>query len=176
MTQVEKHPRWQVRMEASYARWQEGGELHGRDYDGFLEGLGELDAMCVALGNLNYQVENGGFMQWHDNGYSSAAGLLAEALGSVGTLAATQVSTLVEEANETIASFEELKDEYGRAARYSHGHRLADFEADFSDMVQEKLCDELEPLDSRDYDVSGQLSDDIEAWLVRTESQEGGEG
>src|SRR4030065_752173 len=97
MTQVEKHPRWQVRMEASYARWQEGGELHGRDYDGFLEGLGGLDAMCVG----------------------------------VGTLAATQVSTLVEEANETIASFEELKDEYGRAARYSHGHRLADFEADF---------------------------------------------
>jgi len=33
------------------------------------ESLSPLHKIAVQLGNLNYQVENGGFMQWIDNGY-----------------------------------------------------------------------------------------------------------
>ena len=32
--------------------------------------MSPIEKIAVAIGNLNYQVENGGFLQWIDNGYS----------------------------------------------------------------------------------------------------------
>jgi hypothetical protein len=44
-------------------------------YENFLyeitKKLGQLYVDAVITGNLNYQVENGGFTQWYENGYSN---------------------------------------------------------------------------------------------------------
>jgi hypothetical protein len=56
-------------MSTAYERWT-GGDLKGKAYEGFLYGLTSEQRKAVVLGNFNYQVENGGFMQWVDNGYA----------------------------------------------------------------------------------------------------------
>lgn len=46
--------------------------------------LSEQEKLAVFIGNLNYQVENGGFWQWHDNGFSACAGELVAILRGIG--------------------------------------------------------------------------------------------
>jgi hypothetical protein len=56
-------------MNEAYAQWQQ--QEVPASYDQFVESLDEPHQAAVLLGNLNYQVENGGFVQWYRNGYSS---------------------------------------------------------------------------------------------------------
>ena len=67
-------------MDQAYANYQQkaGRQEVGRAFDGrgkqrshrnFLDALSEPEQLAVVFGNLNYQVENGGFTQWVDNGY-----------------------------------------------------------------------------------------------------------
>lgn len=53
-------------MNNAYARWVDDNMSK---YD-FWNQLTHIEKVAVFTGNLNYQVENGGFMQWIDNGYS----------------------------------------------------------------------------------------------------------
>jgi hypothetical protein len=57
-------------MNEAYKWWNSKSFENG--YDWFIENLPREDwRAAVLLGNLNYQVENGGFEQWHYNGYVS---------------------------------------------------------------------------------------------------------
>lgn len=57
-------------MDEAYKWWNSRRDSEG--YDWFIYNLPRDDwRVAVLLGNLNYQVENGGFEQWHYNGYSS---------------------------------------------------------------------------------------------------------
>lgn len=44
------------------------------DFDAMFDRQSDKAKLVVALGKLNYQVENGGFAQWIDNGYADATG------------------------------------------------------------------------------------------------------
>jgi hypothetical protein len=77
-------------MDAAYATWQDG-----KSYDDFVFDLPANQRMAVLLGNLNYQVENGGFRQWVDNGYGAHAMDVRRVLDRIGTHAAYLVTNLV---------------------------------------------------------------------------------
>lgn len=53
-------------MNEAYELWNNQPSL---DYEQFLEMLNNKQRAAVVLGNFNYQVENGGFYQYHDNKY-----------------------------------------------------------------------------------------------------------
>jgi hypothetical protein len=55
-------------MNKAYANWKTNEKMNSQE---FFESLSELEKTAVALGNLNYQVGNGGFMQWEENGYKA---------------------------------------------------------------------------------------------------------
>jgi len=55
-------------MDQAYARWSEG-----MGPDEFWAQLSAAEEVAVATGNLNYQVENGGFSQWLGNRYATPA-------------------------------------------------------------------------------------------------------
>lgn len=60
-------------MNKAYSLWQteDGKKLNYSNFlDLVLKDLGEIYFNAVITGNLNYQVENGGFSQWHYNDYS----------------------------------------------------------------------------------------------------------
>jgi hypothetical protein len=71
MTNEYPYPTAQAVMNGAYEKWQKGWS-----YENFLDHLTYLERCVVVMGNLNYQVENGGFMQWYDNGYHKGANTL----------------------------------------------------------------------------------------------------
>ena len=70
MKNKEKIDIHQQLMDEAYEEWQKHAETWDKDV--FFDHLDFIHRVAVALGNLNYQVRNGGFAQWHDNGYSES--------------------------------------------------------------------------------------------------------
>lgn len=71
--EVEEESIHQKLMNKAYDLWstEEGKELNYSDFlDVVSDKFGKLYFNAVITGNLNYQVENGGFSQWHYNDYS----------------------------------------------------------------------------------------------------------
>jgi hypothetical protein len=71
--EVEEESIHQKLMNKAYDLWstEEGKELNYSDFlDVVSDKFGKLYSNAVITGNLNYQVENGGFSQWHYNDYS----------------------------------------------------------------------------------------------------------
>lgn len=66
-----------------------------RAYEDFVGALNEMERDAVLIGNLNYQVENGGFIQWAENGYVFQIRSLDEALCRINTPLARQVKGMV---------------------------------------------------------------------------------
>lgn len=111
---AEKNPVWQGLMDEAYARWQEGGDLHGKSSRDFIAALPPLHRYAVMLGNLNYQVHNGGFNQWVDNGYAVVAEDLIEVLKLIGTRNAIKTISLINVLIPHI-DFSETRDGFGRS-------------------------------------------------------------
>jgi hypothetical protein len=82
-------------MDAAYDRWTEG-DLKGTSRYEFLSLLDDTTRFAVVLGNLNYQVENGGWCQWVGNGYCVSYPFVLEALEALGTPIAKKVTAMVE--------------------------------------------------------------------------------
>jgi len=71
--EVEEESIHQKLMNKAYDLWstEEGKKLSYSDFlDVVSDKFGKLYSNAVITGNLNYQVENGGFSQWHYNDYS----------------------------------------------------------------------------------------------------------
>ena len=59
-------PTIQDLMNTAYERWQKNDDW---SKDDFRVSLDAWEKIAVHTGNLNYQVENGGFSQWYFNNY-----------------------------------------------------------------------------------------------------------
>jgi hypothetical protein len=84
-------------MDAAYAKWPKDGR-----YSDFLFEISGIEKYVVLIGNLNYQVENGGFTQWADNGYGLYWQDVLRVLEKVGTDTAKQVAALVEKVGKQL--------------------------------------------------------------------------
>ena len=65
-------------MNVFYNEWREQGDAVRQHQIAAL--MPSKVNMAVALGNWNYQVHNGGYAQWHDNGYSTAGAAILDYL------------------------------------------------------------------------------------------------
>lgn len=94
MTNVSKHPIFDSLMNQAYDRYTpEMGK------DEFVAQLVGLEVFAVHYGNLNYQVENGGFSQWQGNYYQTdrSVGAITTLLTMLGTDEAKTVQTLLDQ-------------------------------------------------------------------------------
>jgi len=87
--------------------------------------LSKLHLYAVVVGNLNYQVENGGWIQWYDNGYYRFASIVDEALENFGKYSkeANQITQKVSGLLKRVMDHLELLDDI--ESKRSYG----DFEA-----------------------------------------------
>jgi hypothetical protein len=138
---TEKHPVWQGLMDSAYDKWEKG--MNKAD---FLESLDSPEAEAVVLGNLNYQVQNGGFYQWIDNGYAelSASDVLF-VLKRMKTPAARAVIKMVRQVIEYMDS--------GAFGDDGEEH-------------DEEALDALDKLDDEYYVLDDQFNNDIEKYLT----------
>lgn len=98
----------QTLMDEACTLWRE--KHLNKEYSEFFPELDPIHKEALALGALNYQVENGGFGQWHDNGYSKRGSFLLKTLQEMESQCplASTVRKLVEEAFKNIRRVKEL--------------------------------------------------------------------
>lgn len=137
--------RHQTLMNQACDRWQKDRTMSKAD---FFDSLDADERFAVHTGNLTYQVQNGGFMQWRDNGYATpeAVGYLRHTLTRMGSPAATEVRKLLDQ----FASFTEACED---------ARRMDEDEWD-------ELRAALDPLDIAFYDVDETFLAECESWLV----------
>lgn len=141
MTDVKsKHPTFDSLMNAAYDRWTDQ-----MSKEQFMAQLVGLEVFAVHYGNLNYQVENGGFAQWQGNYYQTDAsvGAIQTFLRMIGTDEAREVLGLLGQFLE-LGREEDLESEYDYDAWYER---------------QSDLCSQF-------YKINGVVLDQAEALLA----------
>jgi len=98
-------------MDDAYNSWGDNAS-----YETFVDSLDEKHQLAVLTGNLNYQVENGGFVQWDINEYISKIDLLIELLkkhnvGKNGKIV-IEILEVVKDSKEDLEQIREYDDEY----------------------------------------------------------------
>ncbi len=151
----EEHPAWQLRLSYAHAFWQITDDSYEDILKRFEKEPDVVDAMV--LGKLNYQVENGGFAQWHDNGYSIAIKETLAAIKKIGTETAMKVYELVDSMSEELRQLERAK----------RRHANDRFRRDEDDEEPELSGIGLDNLDNRYYELNKQFVADIEAYFVK---------
>jgi hypothetical protein len=110
----------QTLMNQAYARWQ-ALEHQQWSQEDFWDQLDSKERFAVFLGNLNHQVQNGGFLQWWSNGYATPEtfGYIKRACNRIGTDSAKQVGNMVtcaedicEEYNAGEVSWRDMNDTF----------------------------------------------------------------
>jgi transcription antitermination factor NusG len=86
---------WQDHMNEAYDLWKDSENKDIATYEDMVTKTSRLHQIAVLLGTLNYQVCNGGFSQWVENGYAIQINHVIDALTEVGTPLALQVIEMI---------------------------------------------------------------------------------
>lgn len=133
----------QALMDQAYARFKANRQWSKQD---FWDQLDAQERIAVFAGNLNYQVENGGFMQWFDNGYATdeVTGFLIRLCQRIGSPTSDKVEMILRDFLD-----------------HTRGRNSRDDDADDWD----SLFELLEPLNTRYYEINNQFMSDVETYL-----------
>jgi len=147
----------QAFMDLAYDGWNQGGAEHW-SYQDMLNNAryvyGEIVEMAVMLGNYNYQVENGGHMQYFDNGYASEG---KDPYADKDCMMVSRLITLMDK--HGIA-----KTELGKKVR----ELLCEFQVRTSccdDPMDEEYGADYDDLDSQYYNLNKQWMAELESFL-----------
>lgn len=152
-------------MNVAYARFEGHKEWSKKD---FWNQLGDTERLAVFAGNLNYQVDNGGFQQWHYNGYSAQATWLLEHLPKFGPIS-IKVANLIFDAMVAIEDWkpdveewvaDEWEDEDG------HFHQDGYYE-----MVPNEEEPYVDQLDEPYYALQDEFLAEVETVLQKDEAE-----
>jgi len=87
------------------------GYTEKMDLKDFYASLNPWTRSVVAFGNLNYQVENGGFSQWHDNGYYVGLDAILHGLIRLDTPEAGEMLNLIQSARDRLHYLDKLDED-----------------------------------------------------------------
>jgi len=132
-----------------------------------LEQFSEKHRLAVMAGNLNYQVCNGGFLQWHDNEYSELEEELMEALRKVGTPLCMMMKAHIEE-------YQTRREDAEDDNSYYSGLSWAGEDEDDEDYYEEEEEYEAETgdLDTSFYKINEKFILEVEAFIKGEELSE----
>jgi len=102
-------------MDQAYAKWKSEGGIKEMGYNEFVDSLPKNEQYAVLLGNLNYQVCNGGWIQWCDNGYCTKIAIVTKVVAQMNTELSKRVLAMLKQVEST------LKDEVVAGEVASHG-------------------------------------------------------
>lgn len=163
----------QTLMNSAYETWRKHNETSDDrwNYDQFVDHLDGREYPAVLIGNLNYQVGNGGFSQWHFNGYSSR---IDDLLIIVSIIARTfpiidvskRVLAMLLEVNDVLENFEEVTYEDEEEEYYDDD--LDEWVTEWNE-VEVYHEPELDHLDSRYYDLQDDWLKTVDLFLSMTD-------
>ena len=138
-------------MDETYLKWADHANW---TYDELIDSLPKIERVAVLLGNLNYQVENGGFYQWHFNLYGKWADEIISILDDMKLSLSKQfhdvldtVQHLIEQSKQyynEIKELENLRENYSfeecvRVLRDEYGQQHLRTEDDIEDVLDMAL-------------------------------------
>ena len=133
-------------MDEVYDKWRNNKNW---DYNDFVGELGIKHALAVLTGNLNYQVENGGFSQWHFNEYSSEAQKLLTLLSFYKKEpVVAEVIRLVEKAVRIIDKYE---------SEIVRVRSQWDYDDEEIEELENEMQDKLDELDDKYYKINDEF-------------------
>ena len=170
------HEALETIMNEAYKGWADDAS-----YETFISSLDAKHRICVLMGNLNYQVGNGGFIQWVDNGYATQYDAVVNALTEINTPTTLKVLELVKYVG-TFINKDNVKDtgfggnywdesEYERDEDCSCGGNDEDCNVCGGDGVIHNEGFSSPDLDAQDtafYAIDDQFLSDVEAYLLAT--------
>jgi hypothetical protein len=154
---------WQELMDEAYNRWQKGGDLHGVSRIEFLDELQPVQRKAVLIGNLNYQVQNGGFDQWIGNGYALQALRVSALLKQIGTPTCLKVREMVEEILPFLNLDSREQGCLGSYLKSDLNRRRWDDEEECEDETEGHSFDHL---DDKFYDLNEEFMKEVETFFA----------
>jgi len=154
---MEKCDIHQKLMDEAYDFWK---SKKGRcSYSQFLDEIHEKFSPAhynaVILGNLNYQVENGGFAQWFDNGYSIALDDIKLFLTNYDGKTTTFNDVL-----QILEGVEDILKEHKKASRFQR------YDTD-QECYDDSYLDGLDLFDTKYYNINETFMLEVEAVLKK---------
>lgn len=168
----EKESVHQILMDESYKLWDKEG-FNRLCYEDFLvevvQNFGDLHFQAVITGNFNYQVENGGFSQWHDNEYSITCKDLISFLENN-----FEENIIIKKVVDLLIEVEEVLEwiEGGKSLCRRMDYDYRDF---FENALEEKGSDDLQRLDSRYYQISKEFMEILNEYFTKNYNVKVGE-
>jgi len=144
----EKYPVWQRLMDKAYSKWE---KENWSTKEFIQEHCSDLERKAVLLGNLNYQVENGGFEQWVDNGYGYFWRDTIKVLREIGTENAVKTINLINR-------FSQYINEYADGYDYWHTETETDYVSYYDEDEDEWLEGETEEEVNPGWDIANESS------------------
>lgn len=152
----EKTDTWQSLMDSAYNEWQ-SKKIPRKNW---LNSIDELHKEAVLLGNLNYQVCNGGFYQWVSNGYGLEVNEVMSLLNTIynehGIDLCRQVYDMVNEIEPFIDTDKECE---GCSGYYLVG------DYDDNDDTEEEFGNICDIMDDKFYEINERFEEVIEAYF-----------
>lgn len=146
---MQEYPEIESRMEKAHAWWQDK-DIGLAD---FYEALTPTTRKAVAVGHLNYQVHNGGFLQWHDNRYAACGASTIKALcRELNTKTSEKVASLITAALLAVEYNERVSNE---------------------DEENGVFFESTRPYDDAYYAIADQFLAEVEAWLAKNQTTNG---
>lgn len=149
-------------MNEAYDKWQKGWSRSD-----FLEyvkkNLSEEHYIAVIFGNLNYQVENGGFNQWDFNGYSED---LDDLLYYIKEIPGEESKT-VEDLLLEFKKCKEDRDNKMHASDYNLPYELHDHLYEIQELIREEFHLLIRDLDDAYYEVNEKFLENLNKYLER---------
>lgn len=150
--------RMQMHMDVAYDRWQKANALRTErkeisiTKEEFWDTLSANERLAVFAGNFNYQVTNGGFQQWHDNGYATS-----EVLAYLHRVCSRINSEISGKVDALLTLFEEAKEMLDEEDGYMDG----------SDGAWEQFSGNTSELDSDFYQINDKFLEEVEVLLAQ---------
>jgi hypothetical protein len=123
-------------------------------YEQWYKVLTEIEKKAVVLGNLNYQVENGGFYQWVDNGYVADIHFLIEVLEEMYTDNSKKIIELLNDIKPYVIPNVKNTGCFGK----------------YLDLDSEEYLGDVIDLDTMDklyYEINTEFMEECESYLIR---------
>lgn len=163
MTETNTKSVHQELMNKAYELWkkEENKKLKYSDFlDLILKELGEIYFHAVITGNLNYQVCNGGFNQWHDNGYSKVIDEIIDFFNMISNKHKTILTVLdiLNEFNEELCWMEDGIQEAKKSLSY-------EYKQFFEEKLEENFFERIEKIDHMYYDINEELEKVLEDYF-----------
>lgn len=143
----------QAILNIAYDRWQ---QKRGSSMESWFGSLTSLERGAVALGKMNQQVQNGGFMQWEDNGYMEV--MSDDAVAVLRSMPKTKET---KEAIDLIHEYREMSEDI------KGGSRRPSDDYESAEDSERELMDKSDDLDGRYYKIEADLMKQAENYFTK---------